>query len=154
MAGNEGSVQRLPNGNTLICTGGGGMGGGSGGRVFEVTSSGTTVWSLTGVSTTKAARYAYSYLGEQYTTVKPSPAYSAKHWIGIAANPINGQVRDCPDGNLREAHLSLLSLDGRELGGQPAGIYLVKITSGSAVAWDKVTTVDDNAMAQSRRHTL
>ena len=58
MANNEGSVQRLPNGNTLICTGGVEVlevWAAARRRIFEITSSGETVWELTNIVTTKAA---------------------------------------------------------------------------------------------------
>jgi hypothetical protein len=76
MEKNEGSVQRLPNGNTLICTGGFVIGVNGEGdiskktqpdttksRVFEVTSSNKIVWEMSVPTSTEAYRYAYGYFG-------------------------------------------------------------------------------------------
>jgi hypothetical protein len=156
MQTNEGSVQRLPNGNTFICTGGagGGMGGTSStGRAFELNSSGATVWDLTGFpQSTEGTRYAYGYLGAKTPVVIASPVYSTQRLARISADPLSGQVRIRYDNQGYDAQLSLFSLCGRELyrspvgsiangwnlGSRPGGDYLVKITSGGTVVWDRV----------------
>ncbi|MBN1130875.1 MAG: T9SS type A sorting domain-containing protein, partial [Chitinispirillaceae bacterium] len=144
-----------PNGNTLICTGGvSGMGGGSG-RVFEINASGTVVWDLTGFPvSTEGVRYAFGYLGGTgNVAVETSPVYSTQQRISIATNSLTGQVRIGSNGGSGNARLSLFSLAGNELirsveangtlgwdlGSQPSGQYLAKISSGGAVAWERVT---------------
>jgi hypothetical protein len=158
---NEGSIQRMPNGNTVICTGGvsGGFGGGGGmsrtGRVFEINSAGTVVWDLTGIpTTTEGLRYAYGYLsGTVDISLQTAPVYSVKHTIKILSNPLTGQVRMVADDGMAGARLSLFSLSGRELinaipgadaqgwnlGDQPNGQYLVKINSGKSSSWERIS---------------
>lgn len=66
------SAQRLPSGNTLLCDG-------PGGRFFEVTPAGDTVWSYlitdtsgkTGISAFRATRYEGSYSGLRGRTLTP-----------------------------------------------------------------------------------
>jgi hypothetical protein len=55
LGSDQGSIQRLPNGNTLICNG---MGIGT----FEYDSTGDTIWSLS-VSANEFIRYDFNYLG-------------------------------------------------------------------------------------------
>jgi hypothetical protein len=153
MAGNEGSVQRLPNGNTFICNGGsGGMGGGTG-RVVEVNSAGIVVWEITNiVPSTEAVRYAYGYLtGTVGVTVNATPDYSTIRAARIAVNPLTGRIRLLSNSGNVNARLSLFSMDGGELkhraapctqgwdlGYQPNGLYIVQINSGDAIIRERV----------------
>ncbi|MBN1130439.1 MAG: T9SS type A sorting domain-containing protein [Chitinispirillaceae bacterium] len=154
LQGNEGSVQRLPNGNTLICIGGVSMGGigGSRGRVFELTPAGAVVWDLSGIpTTTEGVRYAYSYLDGSQTYVQRKPVYSAGQRLSIVSDPLSGQVRIVTAQPLHGARVSLFTLGGRSvvdgyplqnsvlnLGRRPAGQYFVKICSGNTVSWERV----------------
>jgi hypothetical protein len=163
---NEGTVQRLPNGNTIICIGGVGMGGfpktanaegisPTKGRVFEINSAGTIVWDLNGIPlTTEGVRYPYGYLsGTTPIEVKRTPVYSTHTTIKILSNPFTGQVRMVADDGMAGARLSLFSLSGRELinaipgadargwnlSDQANGQYLVKISSGKSSAWERIS---------------
>jgi hypothetical protein len=154
--GNEGSVQRLPNGNTIICTGGigGGMGG-STGRVVEVDTSGTIVWDLTGIPvSTEGIRYAYGYLGGTVaTSINQAPVFSTQGIFRTTMNPITGQVSVIMDKDIRNARVSLFSLDGQEvvrygeigagqpinLNDRPSGQYLARIHSGNSITWERLT---------------
>jgi hypothetical protein len=152
---NEGSVQRLPNGNTLICTGGamGGFGGSSC-RVFELNPARTAVvWELTGIpQSTEAVRYAYGYLdGKVGVAADATPDYSTRRTARIAANPLTGRIGLVSNSGYVNARLSLFSIDGRELvpagipcaqgwdlGNQPNGQYLVQIHSGNDVIRERI----------------
>jgi hypothetical protein len=149
MASNEGSVQRLPNGNTLICTGGvgGGMGGSGGGKIYEVTPAGATVWTLTGLSTTKAARYAFSYLDPGVTsTLSNNLKYTREHCT-ISSDPLSRQVRFRVGDNSGNTEFSVVNMVGEQVfrgttsadyfiwnvGNRPAGSYIVTIKQGNRV---------------------
>jgi hypothetical protein len=158
LQGNEGSVQRLPNGNTLICTGGTGMGGGMGGtscRVFEINTANPPqiVWELSDIpQSTEGIRYAYSYLnGNVGVTVDATPDYSTRRTARIVTNPLTGRISLSSNSDYVNARLSLFSMDGRELihsgapctkgwdlGTQPNGQYLVQIQSGNDVMRERV----------------
>jgi hypothetical protein len=170
LAGNEGSIQKLPNGNYVICTGGVDMGGGFGeggsqssggtveaafpggssGKVYEVTpsgtSSGTVVWELSGFGTsTEGYRYAYEYLNGGKTPVKNLAVTHADFSaLKIGAMKSCGAVQITTDIGLSNATLALYTLSGKEVasisGGNsvkqwnvgfvPDGMYLVEILCG------------------------
>jgi hypothetical protein len=163
----EGSAQRLPNGNTLICTGGAGAMGGGGGamaegteagmgggnsRVFEVTSAGTNIWEISVPQSCEAMRYAFGYLDGKTGVGTGNPVVSAKQQVKIALDAVSGRVRVLYTGNSSDAQLSLFSLGGKELfrtaakanaygwdlGNRPNGQYLAKITTGNGVMWERV----------------
>ncbi|MBN1601934.1 MAG: aryl-sulfate sulfotransferase [Chitinispirillaceae bacterium] len=142
LAGNEGSIQKLPNGNYLICTGGIDMGFGWGGRdgdqasvgtveaafpgsgsgkVYEVTpsgsSSGTIVWELSGFGTsTEGYRYAYEYLNGGKTPVKKSaPAHPDLNPLRFGTIVSNGMVQITTDIGLNNASMTLYALSGKEI---------------------------------------
>jgi hypothetical protein len=152
MQGNEGTVQRLPNGNTLICTGGTGMGGigGKGCRVFEITSGSSPqiVWELKDIpQSSEGVRYPYGYLGGKVgSAVDARPDYSTRRLSKIALNPLTGRISLSSNSDYSNARLSLFSMNGRELihlgipgaqgwdlGHQPNGQYLVQINSGNKI---------------------
>jgi hypothetical protein len=142
---NEGSVQRLPNGNTLICTGGGGMGGASC-RVFELNPDRTAVvWELTGIpQSTEGIRYAYGYLGGKVpVTPDAMPDFSTRRKARIVTNPLAGHIGLVSDFAYDNARFSMFSINGRELvhpmaptlrkwniGNLPNGQYLIRINYG------------------------
>jgi hypothetical protein len=154
MQGNEGTCQRLPNGNTVICTGGtgGGMGGGTC-RVFEINSSGTVVWELSGIpQSSEGVRYAYGYLGSTNVKIMPTADYSTLHMTKIVINPLTGRISLEGNSGCSNARLSLFSMDGQELikgagasgpiswdlGNQPNGQYLVRISSGKSSIRERI----------------
>jgi hypothetical protein len=151
LQGNEGSVQRLPNGNTVICTGGAGGFGGTSCRVFELNSAGTVVWELSGIAqSTEGIRYAFGYLDAK-VAVDATPDYSTRRTVRIATNPLTGRISLVSNSGYVNARFSLFSMDGRELahtdvstaqgwdlGNQPNGNYLVQIHSGTEVIRDQI----------------
>ena len=150
MSPTEGYVQRLPNGNTFICNGGGGVMGGAG-RVCEVNSAGTIVWELSNiVPSTEGYRYAYSYLDAK-VAVDATPDYSTRRTARIVTNPLTGRIRLVSNDDNVKAEFSLFSMDGRQLlrttgnsgqwwdpGNQPDGHYLVQINSGNGIIRDRI----------------
>jgi len=166
LAGNEGSIQKLPNGNYLICTGGvpmgdfgmGGMGG-TGSTVYEIaptgTSGGTVVWQIDGFGTsTEGYRYAYGYLDNKPTSVRSSGMTSANiSSLEIITGSISGRFIISTNNRIDNARLSLYSLSGEEIiknsapvfgstwnmGSLCDGMYFVKITSGQNVLTDRIS---------------
>jgi hypothetical protein len=152
--GNEGTVQRLPNGNTVICTGGTGTGmGGTGCRVFEINPAGTVVWELKDIpQSSEGVRYAYGYLGAKVgVMLDATPDYSTRRTARIVANPLTGRISLSSNFDYVNALLSLFSMDGRELkraalpcaqgwdlGNRPNGQYLVQINSASGIMRDRI----------------
>lgn len=160
LASNEGSIQRLPNGNYLICTGGfnSGFSGGGSSKIYEVTPSGTSgtiVWELGNFGTsTEGYRYAYSYLTGASTPAKKSVSSLVKNKsITTISNRYNGRVHISVNGENKFNHLSLFSLSGRELiktadaisqsswdlGAIPDGIYFVKFFLEEKVIFEKIS---------------
>lgn len=155
---NEGSIQKMPNGNYVICTGGVSMGGGfektqfgnRGSTIYEVDASGTVVWKLTGFGTScEGYRYAYSYLGGG-TPVK-KPATVIKPGDMRITHTTSGKVILTLENCNTPATLSLYTLSGREIMNSaaatgdhgwtlassiPSGMYCAKISSGTSVVWD------------------
>jgi hypothetical protein len=150
LQGNEGSVQRLPNGNTVICTGGAGIGGIGGGgnscRVFELNPADSVVWELNNIpQSTEGIRYAYGYLDANVgVTVNAMPDYSIRRMAKCVVNPMTGQVRFISNDDKVNAEFSLFSMDGRQLlrttgssgqwwnlGNQPDGHYVIQINAGN-----------------------
>jgi len=142
LAGNEGSIQKLPNGNYLICTGGIDMGfnfgsgsgsqssggtvnaafpGGNSCKVYEITpggtSSGTIVWELSGFGTSREGyRYAYEYLNGGKTPVNTtSAAYHNLSAVKVTAAMTNGMVQITTDIGLSNAVMTLYTLSGKEV---------------------------------------
>jgi hypothetical protein len=161
LANNEGSIQKLPNGNYLVCTGGVSMGGPavSGSIVYEVapsgTSAGTVLWQLDGFGTsTEGYRYAYGYLNSKATNVssagKTAECISS---LKIAAASIHGRVQISINRSLDNASLSLYSLSGKEIlknrapefgstwniSSPGAGMYFVKINSEERVLTERIS---------------
>jgi hypothetical protein len=167
LAGNEGSIQKLPNGNYLICTGGVAMGGfgmggdaaTSGSIVYEIapsgSSGGTILWQLDGFGTsTEGYRYAYGYLNGKGTSVSSTaktPVNSSS--VKIVTGCSNGRLQISTNKAIGNAGLSLYSLSGKEIlnshtqdfnsswniPGLSAGMYFVKITSGEYVLTERIS---------------
>jgi hypothetical protein len=152
MSSSEGYVQRLPNGNTFICTGGSGMGFGEG-RVFEVDPAGNIVWELADIApSTEGYRYAYGYLtGEAGVTMDATPDYSTQRMAKVVANPLTGWISLASNSNIADARLSLFGMDGRklvhssvpsgqgwDLGDRRSGQYLVQICAGAEIIRERV----------------
>ncbi|HMA65420.1 MAG TPA: arylsulfotransferase family protein [Chitinispirillaceae bacterium] len=163
LAGNEGSIQKLPNGNYLVCTGGvsmGGFGGAAGGSiVYEIapsgTSAGTVLWQIDGFGTsTEGYRYAYGYLNGKTTSVNSTNMTAANSLsLKIVTGIISGGLQISTDRIIDNAKLSLFSLSGKEIlrNSAPvsgstwnmpspgAGMYFVKITSGEIVLTERIS---------------
>jgi hypothetical protein len=143
LAGNEGSIQKLPNGNYLICTGGVDMGfGGPGGKstdmtesssnvagafpgggeskIYEVTpntSGGTIVWELTGFGTSSEGyRYAYSYLSGGKSPIKKTNNVILKNEdLKISTIHNNGSVAITVNTSIKNSILNMYTLSGKEV---------------------------------------
>jgi hypothetical protein len=163
LATNEGSIQKMPNGNYIICTGGVDMSGGfgktsfSGGasKVYEVTSANKIVWQLDGFGTSSEGyRYAYGYLGGKVDVAPRHKVVPQKVTIAVGADNSTGKIRITMKNGSPDARLSLYSLTGQELvrsfastdgygwylGNRfPAGTYLVRVVSASTVIYERVT---------------
>jgi hypothetical protein len=156
LAGNEGSIQKMPNGNYIICTGGISMGsfgktklGSRGSNIYEVDAAGTVLWKLSGFGTScEGYRYAYGYLGGVTPVKKPAPV--AKPEPVIISRTSRGRVKIRLINFNAAARLSLYTLNGRAIvtsvpvgsdgwnleSSISGGMYLVKISSGTSVVWD------------------
>lgn len=131
LASNEGSIQKLPNGNYLICTGGvsggfgfggggGGGGGSSGSKVYEVapngTSGGTVVWELGDFGySTEGYRYAYGYLNQSTPIKKLSSNQIAGNSYKITTMCSNNHTLIRVNNFKDNAHITLFSLSGKML---------------------------------------
>jgi len=160
LQGNEGSVQKLPNGNYLICTGGaGGFGkttfGGffSGSRIYEVTEDKDTVWSLSDFGTScEGYRFAYEYLGGSTRAKRTRNAAVTAFKMNASVAKGSGRVHISVDNAAGDARVSLFSANGRtvvnnlapgrtntwELGPLGAGLYFVRINSAGNVISDRI----------------
>lgn len=160
LQGNEGSIQKLPNGNYLICTGGAGgfgkttFGGGgffSGSRIYEVTEGKDTVWSLSDFGTScEGYRFAYGYLGGSTKTTRTKNAAVTALKMNVSVAKGSGRVHISVKNAARDARVSLFSADGRaivknlapvrtntwEPGSLTAGLYFVRINSAGNVISD------------------
>lgn len=150
-----GSVQRLPNGNTLICEG-------NKGRIFEVTPDSQTVWTyINPVSDTTPAyqgtvaqnavhrspRYPLNYAGLQghdLTPGYPVELYQTRQYTGVAQTPTAGirpvELAASPNPFDRQARIrfnlpraasarvGIYSVDGR--------LIRALTTTGAEVVWD------------------
>jgi hypothetical protein len=131
---NEGSIQKLPNGNYLVCTGGFDMsllGGGlskkamspvKNTRVIEVkpsgASAGTVVWELTDIGiSSEAYRYAFGYLGGGVTASNVRRSFGTlRHaTMRISYNHLKGTTSIPMEKEVLNARLSLYSPSGKEL---------------------------------------
>jgi Arylsulfotransferase (ASST) len=164
IAGNEGSIQKLPNGNYLVCTGGVSMGGfggaaGSSSIVYEIapsgTSGGTVLWQLDGFGTsTEGYRYAYGYLNSKGTSVSsPSMTTVNNSSLKIISGSISGRLQISTNRAIDNARLSLYSLAGKEIlknrmpdfcstwnmQSPGNGMYVVKITSGENMLTERIS---------------
>ncbi len=151
MAGNEGSINRLPNGNTLVCKG---MGGNS---AVEYDSAGTSVWTMTASGATELFRIDSSYLG---STVLDTGNLITNVNNGYFANNKNitnqlscimdkGSVKiTFGNSNFKNTEISIFSLSGKsvyrkvvntnEIMWRPLrqsdGPYIVKVSNGNQLS--------------------
>jgi Arylsulfotransferase (ASST) len=115
MTGNEGSITRLPNGNTLVCKG---M---SSNAAVEFDSAGTSVWTMSAAGATELFRIDSSYLGSTIldTGSITTPVYSVPSGKNYASPGIRySKNSQCVNFSFRNdshepAVVSILSLSGR-----------------------------------------
>jgi hypothetical protein len=142
LASNEGSIQKLSNGNYLICTGGVDMGfGGPGGKstenessssvagafpgggeskIYEITpgtTGGTVVWELTGFGTSSEGyRYAYNYLNGGKSPVKKTNTMRLNNNdLKISTIQNNGSVAITLNTSIKNSILTMYTLSGKEV---------------------------------------
>jgi hypothetical protein len=165
LASNEGSIQKMPNGNYIICTGGVSTGSGSAkttfssgaSKVYEVTSANKIVWQLDNFGTSSEGyRYAYGYLNRNVDVTAIRRAVVQKATIAVGRENLTGKIRITMKNGSPDARLSFFSLTGRELlrslasadgcgwdlGNRlPAGTYLIRVVSAATVICEQVTTI-------------
>jgi len=157
MSGNEGTIQRLPNGNTLISRGLNGNG------IYEYDSTGTSVWTMN-VSAAAFFRYDSAYLGSTLLDTgnasavingEPRPAClgiaSAEY---VSVNALPGKIRfDLSFREMAETNLEIFSISGKRVFGHsgkekqifwdtkgvPRGTYLSRTRCGSVVAKNRLS---------------
>lgn len=142
-ASNEGSVQALPNGNYFICN--------TGKTMFEVTPSGTTVWTMNiptsdehqgpSMGGTQALKFAYSYLSG-ISSVKGTTDLNGIRQKPFTVNSTQfSNVHRIIFADNTNALISIYSIDGKEVlsrycnqkefiwnsTNQANGVYFIKI---------------------------
>ena len=132
MGNNQGSTQRLPNGNTLVSN--------ARGTIYEFAPNGSTVWSMS-VSCSKATRYSLTYLDMTTNTKEKNDVFSKNQGLNIYSNPITGAVHISLDNAPKNAKLQIFTLNGQEVfsgninknnliwnaHNQSTGIYVVRV---------------------------
>lgn len=161
---NEGSIQKLPNNNYLICSGGTSLIGQSSSsedsyicKVLEIApdsiSGGRIVWELDGFGTSgEAYRYAYSYLNGSGAPIKSGFKSRASHTFKFTSYCKGDHVFISTKSINDVNNISVFTAAGRtiirnalpslgckwDLGSIPAGIYFVKISSVNNVTLQKI----------------
>lgn len=128
----EGSVERLPNGNTFICD--------ANSSIYEITSGGQTVWSMS-ARTNQAHKYALTY----FDYVKPVDENNISAQKNITpkvfSNPATGHIHISLNNVKGIVEISLFTINGKELFSkvlnqnhfiwdtkdQPCGMYILKV---------------------------
>lgn len=128
----EGSVQRLPNGNTFICD--------ANSSIYEVTSGGQTVWSLS-ARCIQAYKYDLKYL-DQTTPIKEKNVSAQKTFAPkVYSNPATSKVHISFNNLNKSAEINIFAINGKKIlskivdrnlfiwnaKNQPSGIYIVKL---------------------------
>ena len=136
MAGNQGSTQRLPNGNTLVSN--------ARGTIYEFAPNGSTVWSMS-ASCSKATRYALTYLDMITGTQDKNGIISKNQGLHVHSNPTTGAVHISLNNGIKNTKLQIFTLNGQEVfsgiinsnnyiwntHNQSNGLYLVRVTAGN-----------------------
>ncbi len=131
----EGSVQRMPNGNTFICD--------QGGPMYEVTENGQEVWRLD-KGGNQALKYAYSYLDPETYAKKKKNMLLQSIPLRIYTNPVTGYVHISLPGAENNAEISIVSVNGKTVfsqvikqsnaiwntEGHAGGMYFVRVQNG------------------------
>lgn len=131
---NEGSVQRLPNGNTFICN--------SGRSMYEVTPSGQEVWRLD-KGGNQAHKYAYSYLNPE-TYAKKENVTQQFMKVKMFAHPNTGNIHISFGAGIIKATVAVFDIAGKKVhsrsvnndkyiwnvSNQPSGMYIVQVSLG------------------------
>jgi hypothetical protein len=149
MGGNEGSIQRLPNGNTLVCNGIDKSG------VNEFDAKGSSLWSMT-VTSGAVFRYDSSYLGSTLLDTGNSPITMSNISASLEKRMSTlMEVRadrsilrvTFSNNNKHDATVAIYSATGRNVMKEavtrnefiwqtrtiPDGIYIIRATTGSHV---------------------
>jgi hypothetical protein len=137
---NEGTLQRLPNGNTFVCNGNYSMMGGPDPGLEEYDSTWTSVWKLDTLITYQCFRYDSSYMG---STLLETERSNRIENLFFPKNPKASQIY-CRNGNgnvtisfinkdLQSAVVSIYSPAGR--------MVMRKTTTGSELLWENKANV-------------
>ncbi len=138
LSSHQGSVQRLPNGNTLACN--------ASGTIYEYAPNGNSVWSLK-KSCSKATRYAYSYLDPETYVKKKKGTASQAVTLSVYSSPITGNVNVSFANGKNNAEVKIFTMNGKEVlsqvvnqdhfiwdtRNQSNGIYVVKVKIGDKI---------------------
>jgi hypothetical protein len=160
MGGNEGSLQRLPNGNTLVCNGISSTG------TAEFDAKGKTVWTMMGTAA-EFFRYDSSYLGSTYLDTGEAPRHGTLRFT-LPENMHEAPVRFLTNhdrvhiffkGELFSgAEVSIFSMAGRNVlrknmsgkefvwrcGNNPSGMYLFRVTIHGLTIAQRVAVFTNN----------
>ncbi len=154
MGGNEGSMQRLPNGNTLVCFGISSTG------VTEFDAQGKIVWKMDATAA-EFFRYDSNYLGSTLLDTGEAPDGIVDRFIRpgkkgkapVRFRIFNDRVRvSYCDNSAIGAEVSVYSADGRNVlretvsggefvwrfGTKGAGLYFIRVFDGGRVAMERM----------------
>lgn len=136
LAGHEGSVQKLPNGNVLY--------GDPTAGIVEITSDGDVVWSLS-TRCNQARRYSYSYLDQSVGVTEKPVSYKKDLSFYIHYDPQNSHAKILFNNPVNNAQVTIFTINGKKvfsnnciekhlywnIKNQPCGIYIVQVKIGN-----------------------
>lgn len=142
----EGYVQRLPNGNTLICNGRG--------SIYQITPDGEKIWDIM-ATCNQAVMYSKSYLDMKSANKTNIKNQKNALSLQISTNPITGDVGVSLLNNHNTAQIKFFSVTGKLLLVNtihknkfiwntkkiPAGVYVVKVTTINDVMTRRISVL-------------